>query len=186
MYRLFFLSFVWIFFGRTYGDSECKEGYSGTAVFENGAWIGCTACDSGKWASAGNGQTCVAISCSSKTGYLGTDGSCTCNTGYSGTVTYTNGALGGCYQNICEGVGYKIANGECICAEGYTVGGSSVSYDSQGKPTSCIPISCSLDGYSGTAGNNMHIHTHIYIYIYIYMIIIMIIILYMYRIMYVW
>ena len=60
---------------------------------------GCTACPSGKYTPAGNGNNCLA--CTGTAGYAGTDGSaCSCATGYSGTVIYTNSFLTGCCSGI--------------------------------------------------------------------------------------
>ena len=115
----------------TAGQCVCRAGYSGTAVYTNGAWGGCTIC-SGKFIYniilikkilfkymlyftiikiggsyniiEGNNVICTnVVSCSSYTGYSGTPPNCVCTAGFSGTVAEgaINAALSGCYP--CRG-----------------------------------------------------------------------------------
>lgn len=150
------------------GLCTCAGGHEGTVVFpssSSGALSGCSACPSAtsSWAEPGNGNTCATIACTS-TGYTGSSSACTCATGYSGTVTYTQGQLGGCVAVECSGAGVTGTAGACTCDAGYegsvTYSGATASGCTQcasGKwsaagDASCSAIACDATGYSGIAG----------------------------------
>jgi hypothetical protein len=103
----------------TPGSCNCVAGYGGTPVDNNGTLTGCTQCTGNTWAQAGNSTVCEPVSCSA-VGYTGTSGACTCALGYYGTVTYTNGVLGGCTAVSCGVTGYQGNPGSCECIGGWT------------------------------------------------------------------
>ena len=152
----------------TAGSCTCQAGFQGIVTYTGGILGGCTACNSGKWAKAGNGNICAAIPCSYLKGYSGIPGFCSCRVGYTGSVVYLNGILDGCKAIPCSTTGYTGVAGDCMCQAGYE---GNVSYTntvlegctkcgkgfwaSAGNGQRCSAISCNsnLVGYIGPAGN---------------------------------
>ena len=132
----------------------CGAGYTGVVAYSSiGQPTGCNQCGSNYWSVAGNGNTCVPITCTISSSYTGNPGSCMCAAGFYGSVRYVNGNVTGCVPCpsnawsiagnglMCTGipcsssVGYTGIAGYCGCSAGYT---GKVTYSS-GSLFGCSP-----------------------------------------------
>ena len=124
------------------GFCTCDNGYGGTVTYSTGGIIsgGCTKCQTGYWAQAGNNNTCAPISCSA-TGYTGSSGSCISASGfYSSGITYNNGILGGSSQCNIGSISNQNSTTCSVCPAGTYVNLTGIVNPSQ--LTNIIPITC--------------------------------------------
>ena len=104
---------------------------------------GCNVCLTGKYATAGNGNTCAVIACTTPA-YTGSAGSCTCAVGYEGAVVYANGAATGCTAITCTSTGYTGTPAQCTCTAGYY---GTVTYTSGANGVAQGCAVCGTGGY---------------------------------------
>jgi Spondin-like TSP1 domain/Thrombospondin type 1 domain/Tyrosine-protein kinase ephrin type A/B receptor-like len=158
------------------GSCVCNNGYSGNVTYTNGVLNGCNLCQSGFYAMSGS-SICSPCSSGSYSSISGSSGCTLCSSGYyssqigstsctSCSPGFYSSQIGSSTCNMCSSGTFSSISGstKCDSCQLGTFSSSGASgcspcvtgyWTSQVGSSTCNPISCSITGYTGIAGNCM-------------------------------
>jgi len=158
------------------GSCVCNNGYSGNVTYTNGVLNGCNLCQSGFYAMTGSSM-CSPCSSGSYSSSSGSSGCTLCSSGYyssqigstsctSCSPGFYSSQIGSSTCNMCSSGTFSSMSGstKCDSCQIGTFSSSGASgcspcvtgyWTSQVGSSTCNPISCSITGYTGIAGNCM-------------------------------